>query len=435
MPQLTVILMRNAQSEDEELTGPPPPTLDTSDASVDADFVQYIRDQAGDERGRDQGQHTLSVRVDPELTALGFEQAQTQMTHLIAALAASSSKARNIALFCAPLRTCASTAMMISCAHVPKYDEKLLWTLSSYDAAVAPSAIPIGVENGLANGDAQIARIAGYKCAVDAGLLHCAAHPFNDGRTKCPIMKVIKRMKEKTQERIDAWDDARDESGSKLHQVTAVQYFRIEKNSNPWILKEMVPKCNLLIDITEPKHYMLTPRQGYSDPKKHYKEWEQTAEPYIKKAILSARKVGCDTVIMVVPGAAIKSVAGDAVASYPTPCCVASLRATVANNAPEDVQLRVHKVVEAIGADVSTVIPPFAGSVDRLIEPPMGKDPTKVNLPGSSKWAQFPAPEPEVIPASYPSLPDFALALDMPMPELSSSKAPSSQPQRKPKVK
>jgi hypothetical protein len=95
----------------------------------------------------------------------------------------------------------------------------------------------------------------------------------------------------------------------------------------------------------------------------------------------------------------------------------------------------VHKVVEAIGADVSTVIPPFAGSVDRLIEPPMGKDPTKVNLPGSSKWAQFPAPEPEVIPASYPSLPDFALALDMPMPELSSSKAPSSQPQRKPKVK
>jgi hypothetical protein len=184
MEKLTVILVRNAESEFEARDGRPPVLLgDCSNAAVAADFSVYINDHKGDEQGRDDGKLTLSVRVDPELTANGFEQAQTCMTALLEALGTSTTTSkRNIALFSAPLRTCTSTAVMVSCAGLSNYDEQLNFRMSTREAAVAPAAVPILIHDGLCNGDPQIERLAGWKCVVDAGLLHCAALPFNDAR-------------------------------------------------------------------------------------------------------------------------------------------------------------------------------------------------------------------------------------------------------------
>ncbi|GKY91374.1 hypothetical protein MPSEU_000109600 [Mayamaea pseudoterrestris] len=421
MPQLTVILVRNAESEDEASNN-----LDCSDVSVEADFAAYIQDQAADERGRDQNQKTLSVRVDPELTEYGFEQAQNAMTLVVKALASNAiSSQRKVAVFCAPLRTCAATALMLSCADVPNVPSNVLsFRLSTFDAATAPAAIPIVVLNGLCNGDAQIQRLAGYRCVVDAGLLHCAAHKFNDGRPNAPMMKCFQRIKLKTAKRIDEWDEARDANGQKLHQVTAVQYLRMtnDDSNNPWSLAAMVPKCNLLIDMAEPKRYMLTPRKGVSNPKQHYKEWEQTAEPYLKQAVLAARRVGCDTIILVVPAAAMQSVVPELSGATPAPCCVASLVATVGDENADSIQWSVHKVANPIdSSNATSLIPRFTGSINSLVDPPEGQDPSTANPPGTNVWAQFPPPAPEVLPANYPNLPDFCAALEAPMPVLKST--------------
>jgi hypothetical protein len=190
MVQLTVILVREAENANEIRYGSDPALMRTEldEATVNDDLKAYIADQAGDEAGHDAGGHhvTLSQRVDPELTEAGYVAAQEAMDRLLNALA--SENERSVALLSAPNRACTSTAMMVTCADVSERSD-LHWRWTTLNSATSPTAIPVVVHNGLCNADPHVQRMGGYRAVVEAGLMHCAALPWNDGRAKCPLMK------------------------------------------------------------------------------------------------------------------------------------------------------------------------------------------------------------------------------------------------------
>jgi hypothetical protein len=225
-------------------------------------------------------------------------------------------------------------------------------------------------------------------------------------------------MKEMTQQRIDDWDEARDETGRKIHYVNYAQYMRLNDPADPWSLVEMVPKLNLVVDYVEPKRYMLPPRQGWFDPRKQYKEWQDSVDKYVKEAAWLARLAGCDTVVMIVPASTIQSVAqasgGGDTSVHPSPCCVASFVATALDGASssDGIKLHFHKFADASSVK-SDIIPPHGGSVDEVMHPHPGKDPAAAP---ENKWALFPDPEPEVLPRNYPKLPPFRMCLEEPLP-------------------
>jgi hypothetical protein len=237
-------------------------------------------------------------------------------------------------------------------------------------------------------------------------------------------------MKEKTQQRIDDWDEARDESGKKVHFVNYVRYLRVETPADPWSLVEMVPKLNIVVDYVEPKRYMLPPRQGWFDPKKQYKEWQESVDTYVKESVWWARLAGCDTVIIVVPASTMQSMlesAGESSSSVVTsPCCVASFVATAGEGAssPEDVKLQLHKCVEAVSLQEDS-IPTHGGPVEVAMHPHPGNDPSEAP---ENKWALFPEPEPENLPRNYPKLPPFSMSLESPLPAPPKKKQPASPP-------
>jgi len=425
MVKLSVLLVRCAETEEDRLS--PSQLVRVTDATVNAELKKYIANQADDEAGRySDGSRSLSARMDPPLTAdRGFEQAQDCMTALLDALVIGQPR-RKIAFFTAPNKACAMSAFMMSCADIAHEDRNCLtWRLTTFDGATAPAAIPIVLSDGLCNADPDVMAFGGAKAAVDAGIFHCAGRPFNDGRPKCPLMKVLKKIKEATQQRIDDWDEARDpETGKKIHAINHVQYFRISEPNDPWSLTELVPKINLLVDVIEPKKYMLTPRQGMFDPKKHFHEWKDGIEPSVRQTVWWAREAGCDTVIIVVTDHAMKGMcqavgAGGEVSSAP-PSSVATFVAEVGDMAtsPESIRFSFFRfaTLSKLKSQGHSIIPPFSGQINELKHPHEGMDPA--NAP-KNKWAAFPDPEPEVIPPYYPGLPPFSKCLEEPLPPLS----------------
>lgn len=190
MVKVTVLLVRDAETVMEARRRADPDFDEQlDDETVNDDLKAYISDQAGDEAGHgEDGTMTLSERVDPDLAdERAYEYAQNAMTDLMNALAKDGNE-RKLAYFSAPNRSCAATALMMSCADI-KNHEHLTWRLSTFEGASAPASIPIVVSNGLCNAEPQAMRLGGYKATVEGGLMHCAAMPFNDGRTKCPLMK------------------------------------------------------------------------------------------------------------------------------------------------------------------------------------------------------------------------------------------------------
>lgn len=228
---------------------------------------------------------------------------------------------------------------------------------------------------------------------------------------------VFKKMKESTQTRIDEWDEARDESGKKIHHVNYIQFMRLENVKDPWSLKEMIPKSSILVNYAEPKKYMLPPRQGWFDPKKQYKEWNDGVEDHVKEAVWMARQAGCDTVLLVVPGTTLRHMvgaAGGATDAEATPCCVATMTAVVDASASSaaDIQWKFYQLTTSTAISTEC-IPPFDGPVDEVMHPHEGKDPAQAP---ENRWAAFPEPEPEVLPRNYPKLPPFSMSLEAPLP-------------------
>jgi hypothetical protein len=238
---------------------------------------------------------------------------------------------------------------------------------------------------------------------------------------------VFKKMKEHTQKRVDDWDEALDPAGKKIHQVNSLMFLRIEDVSNPWSLKEMTDKLNLIVDFIEPKKFMLTPRKGMFDPKKHYQEWGQSAEVYVRQTAWWARQAGCDTVIMVVPGSAITEM-GQALGvalDDVSPCSLASFGAEAPDGATTSDALKwkffKHSNLQTLKQLKQQAIPPFSGQITPLLQPDPDKDPSKAP---QHKWAAFPDPPAEVLPPDYPDLPAFSSCFEAPVPAV---------PKRKPK--
>ena len=473
MVKLSVLLVRCAETEEDRFS--PSQLVRVTDATVNAELKKYIANQADDEAGRySDGSRSLSARMDPPLTPdRGFEQAQDCMTALLDALVIGQPR-RKIAFFTAPNKACVMSAFMMSCADIAHEDRNCLtWRLTTFDGATAPAAIPIVLSDSLCNADPDVMAFGGAKAAVDAGIFHCAGRPFNDGRPKCPLMKgmcflyvmienqppgqmgpfevvawpsnsifcsslisccfwsyshlykVFKKIKEATQQRIDDWDETRDpETGKKIHAINHVQYFRISEPNDPWSLTELVPKINLLVDVIEPKKYMLTPRQGMFDPKKHFNEWKDGIEPSVRQTVWWARQAGCDTVIIVVTDHAMKDMcqaigAGGEVSSAP-PSSIATFVAEVGDMAtsPESMRFSFFRfaTLSKLKSQGHSIIPPFSGQINELKHPHEGMDPGDAP---KNKWAAFPDPEPEVIPPYYPELPPFVKCLEEPLPPLS----------------
>jgi hypothetical protein len=185
MVKLTVLLIRCAETEEDCLS--PGEIVRLKDPTVNAELKAYINNQAADESGIVDGKRSLSARVDPPLTKAGYEQAQNGMTYLLDAISAGNPQ-RKVALFSAPNKSCAASAVMMSCADISKR-ESLTWALTTLETAKAPMAVPIVVSNGLCNSDPDVNKLGGYRAAMDAGIMHCAGLAYNDTRTKCPLMK------------------------------------------------------------------------------------------------------------------------------------------------------------------------------------------------------------------------------------------------------
>lgn len=248
-------------------------------------------------------------------------------------------------------------------------------------------------------------------------------------------------MKEHTHERIDAWDEERDDNGKKIHTVNYVQYMRLENENDPWSLVEMNPKANIVVNMAEPKRYMLPPRKGWFDPKDHYEEWKEGPEKYVRQTVYWARQAGCETVIMVVPSATMESVivaAGGPADRETPPCSVASLLVEIPDSAtsPNAIQWTLHRfsTVDMLQSNANDAIPPFSGPISESMHPHEGKDPSAAP---ANRWAAFPDPPPEVLPKDYPDLPPFSMCLEEPLPDVKPRKLkpPKASPSKPAKGK
>jgi hypothetical protein len=200
MVKLTVILIRHGESEEECLR--------------DEQEKREIAISRAVDKGDDppspfkKKRLMLSERLDPPLSYHGFAQARTAAKALLGALM-EETEARKMALFAAPLRSCAATALMISAggASVASEKGKLKWGLTTMETNSPPAAIPCVVKNGLCNGAPEIKRLGGDQAVIAAGLLHCAAETYNSAKLKCPLMGVFKTFKEKAQDQTKLWLD------------------------------------------------------------------------------------------------------------------------------------------------------------------------------------------------------------------------------------
>lgn len=242
-------------------------------------------------------------------------------------------------------------------------------------------------------------------------------------------------MREKTHDRIDEWDEARDETtGKKLHYVNYMQFMRYEKpfkSKDPWALIGMTPKINIVVEYTEPKRYMLPPRKGWFDPQDNYSEWKEGIEPSLKQTIWWARQAGCETVMIFVPAPVLKAIDSETKASA---CSAVSLVVNIPDKAKsaDDVSWTVFRSTNLLKKEQG-ILPPFPGPINELKHPHEGQDPADAP---HNQWAAFPDPEPEVLAPNYPDLPPFSMSLEAPLPpEPKLRDIPGITDQEKPKKK
>lgn len=226
-----------------------------------------------------------SERVDPYLAFIGYQQAQYTLTSLLQGISDSTEQERRIAAFTAPTKACVGTAMMLSCAGLNKYTN-MRWQLSTAKCLQAPCAVPVIVHNPLCTSEAEIERCGGYRPVVDAGLLHCAAEAWNDARQKCPMSHVVKLMKSDVKHHVREWKDEAHVDADERRRVLDVQFMRIEHGNDPWSLRDMTLKNNILIDLIDPTKYMTPPRKGTLAPKRQGKIIRPGPEVAIQEGVV-----------------------------------------------------------------------------------------------------------------------------------------------------
>jgi len=366
----------------------------------------------------------LHQRLDPALTETGFRQAQQVFLALIQGICDQTpvpedrgdsdddgviDPLRNMACFSAPLQACQSTAIMLSAAGLASQD-KLTWRYTTVEAATSPSAVPVITCNELCRQVPEIQRCGGVHVVVEAGILHTAAAPWNDGRIKCPFMKVaVRNMKGTAQDFVKEWKA--DRNVDPPRRVLDCQYLRLETEDDPWSLQPLTPKVNLCVDKLEPKTYLTPPRQGRLTTKLNVDETvEELAvmpSTAVDDCVWKARQVGCDTVLLTVPAACLEDmlqqVTGEASSPLQIgPCSVVTLTATVDDGAGQVVDWDLFGTFTAQEIeDGAAAVPAFPGPVDCLVPPPPDKDPASVP---ANQWSKFPPPQPENIPPDYPDL-------------------------------
>lgn len=395
----------------------------------------------------------LCQRVDPFLTLQGFQQAQTTLTQLMLGLSNSTEEERRMAAITAPTKACTGTGLMLTCAGLNHYTN-LRWQLATVPSLQAPCAVPIVVHNILCAAEPEIEKCGGHVPVVDAGLLHCAAAPWNDARQKCPFSHVLKHYKGTTKEFVRTWKEENNSRQQKeqqqlqeqqqqqqqQEQQTAaqnnrcidVQYLRVADTADPWSLEDLTMKNNILVDLIDPKRYMTPPRKGQLHKKRVGRIEQPGPEQGVRQAVLWSRQVGCDAVILFVGKAAMQELAKTAGLlesedELVAPACsLASLVADVPDKAEEeeivsaqllsdiDFEFYGFFTSEELQHDPSVAIPPYTGPVDTIVPPPEGKDPMTVPV---NQWSKFPPPEPENIPDDYPDLPPFSKCLEVPLPK------------------
>lgn len=394
MVEVTVFLVRHGESLDEV-------TVDEDD--TDEEPPPPLR---------------LAQKVDPPLSMNGHLQAAVVLTRFLKALVNKTpdDSVRKMAVFSAPFRSCTGTAIMMSCAGLHA-QTKLRWRYSTILAAESPTAIPIVVVNGLCNQAPEIDRLGGGKAVVNAGLLHCAAEPFNDARGKCPMMKVMAHeWKALCKDPVKEWKNER--GIDEIRRVIDVQYLRIDDPNDPWSLKDMTPQVNLIVGLVEPKRFLTPPRKGGFEKKTGSnqalkKELEIGPDIFVKESIIKARQTGCDTIVMFVTSQTMLKILNDtnfnANGLEPEASSIATVIAGVSDDDEPNVWFRTHGYFpsDEIMSDPENVIPDkWTGPVNVVIEPPEGQDPDSVP---PNQWSKFPPPQPEVIPEDYPDLYVFIL--------------------------
>jgi hypothetical protein len=374
-------------------------------------------------------------KVDPSLTTRGYRQAQDALTALVQGICDQtpipSSRGdsdgdgvidplRNMACFAAPLKSCQSTAMMLSTAGLEKQD-KLTWRYTTVEAATSPSAVPVLTVNGLCAQEEQIIKCGGVEMVTNAGLLHTSAAAWNDARNKCPFMGVVvKDMKSTAGEYIKSWKDNRKVYPPR--RVLDVQYMCLSDANDPWALNALTPKVNVSIDMLQVERYLPPSRKGNVE----YKLQKGVLPPpptdvveVLNNCIWKARQVGCDTVFFMVPSSVMQSVIAKlggtrgATETIKTACSVMTLSANV-KDTPENINLTLYGVFtsDQLRMNPTAAVPNFDGPVNCIVPPPPGKDPSQVP---ANQWSQFPPPVPEFIPDDYPDLYVQHLCLCLPL--------------------
>jgi hypothetical protein len=401
MPTLTVFLVRSGETVDEISLAPE---------------IAKLR---------------FHQKVDPPLTAKGYRQAQSVLRALVQGICDQTptppgrgdsdndgviDPLRNMACFSAPLKSCQSTALMLSATGLDLQD-KLTWRYTTVDAVKSPSAIPVLTVNELCAQQEEIIQCGGVDVVMDAGLLHTSAATWNDARNKCPFMKVcVHDMKEVAGEYIKAWKE--DRKAYPPRRVLAVQYLYIRDVQDPWSLEELTPKVNLSVDTLPVNKYLPPPRKGNLACKLNKGMAPPSIETFqvVSNCVWNARQVGCDTVFVFVPSTVMQCMidtlgdrgGGDDSNVAQMACSVMTLTAHVNDaahhsNSNDGIEWQLISVYssEQVQGNPIAAVTPFAGPVDCRVAPPEGKDPAMVP---ANQWSRFPFPEPELLPDDYPDL-------------------------------
>lgn len=354
----------------------------------------------------------LTRKVDPSLTEEGYKQAEDTFRALATAFRQSGEK-RKMALFSEPLRRCAASAVMISTAGFEP-QEWAGWGVTCPIAHKAPTAIPIVVENGFADAQPNIRNMGGYRVVIDGGLIHCAADFWNKAYKKDPIMGVIQEMKDHVQERIQRWLQSAipTKNMAEYRFAADVQFFKFDKKGDPYSLAPMSLKFNLPSNLLKPNK-ILEPHRSGTYHSKLPPLPDSASQKALDRAVETARKAGCDTIIIVATAALILEFFDriDVEIDSIEPGDVIALEAKTKK---DGLIWKVHAVAECGQFKVEN-LPPFEGPLEPSKPPPEDWKKAMEEI-GEEKWGLYPPPEPETIPPRYPSIPPFSKCLDLPNP-------------------